>query len=100
MDDLLPFPGVEAGWRLARSAWGHGYATESAIAVLAYGFTTVDLSEILAITTARNLRSQAVMQRIGMTTDQRTTSTTLTSRTAHCAGRSSIGSYATLISRT
>jgi RimJ/RimL family protein N-acetyltransferase len=69
VDDGLPFTGVEAGWRLARSAWGHGYATESAIAVLAYGFTTVDLAEVLAITTATNLRSQAVMQRIGMTTD-------------------------------
>lgn len=69
VDDGLPFTGVEAGWRLARSAWGHGYATESAIAVLAYGFTTVDLAEILAITTATNLRSQAVMRRIGMTTD-------------------------------
>jgi RimJ/RimL family protein N-acetyltransferase len=69
VDEGLPFTGVEAGWRLARSAWGHGYATESAIAVLAYGFTTVDLAEILALTTATNLRSQAVMQRIGMTTD-------------------------------
>jgi RimJ/RimL family protein N-acetyltransferase len=69
VDEGLPFTGVEAGWRLARSAWGHGYATESALAVLAYGFTTVDLAEILALTTATNLRSQAVMQRIGMTTD-------------------------------
>ena len=37
-DDLLPFGGVEAGWRLARGAWGHGYATEAARAALTYGF--------------------------------------------------------------
>ncbi|MFH8385129.1 GNAT family N-acetyltransferase [Kitasatospora sp. NPDC018058] len=61
--------GVEIGWRLARSAWGHGYATEAARAVLAYGFDTLDLSEILALTTAANLRSQAVMRRLGMSHD-------------------------------
>ncbi|MEU7998397.1 GNAT family N-acetyltransferase [Micromonospora sp. NPDC049060] len=46
-----------------------GYATEAARAVLRYGFDTVGLPEILAITTATNLRSQAVMRRLGMTTD-------------------------------
>jgi RimJ/RimL family protein N-acetyltransferase len=69
VDDGLPVSGVEAGWRLARSAWGHGYATEAARATLAYGFGPVGLAEILAITTATNLRSQAVMRRLGMTTD-------------------------------
>ncbi|MFJ9615242.1 GNAT family N-acetyltransferase [Streptomyces noursei] len=69
VDDGLPFTGVEIGWRLARSAWGHGYATEAATAVLAYGFDTLGLPEILAVTTATNLRSQAVMRRIGMTRD-------------------------------
>jgi RimJ/RimL family protein N-acetyltransferase len=69
VDDGLPFAGVEAGWRLARSAWGHGYATEAATVALEYGFVTVGLSEILAVTTTTNLRSQAVMQRIGMTYD-------------------------------
>jgi RimJ/RimL family protein N-acetyltransferase len=69
VDEGMPFTGVEAGWRLARSAWGHGYATEAALAVLRYGFDTLRMPEILAITTRTNLRSQAVMQRIGMTTD-------------------------------
>ncbi len=69
VEDGLPFTGVEAGWRLAHSAWGHGYATEAAVAVLEYGFQTLGLDEILAITTATNVRSQAVMRRIGMTTD-------------------------------
>nr|WP_243707240.1 GNAT family N-acetyltransferase [Micromonospora sp. KC606] len=46
-----------------------GYATEAALTVLAHGFDTLGLSEILAVTTATNLRSQAVMRRIGMTRD-------------------------------
>jgi RimJ/RimL family protein N-acetyltransferase len=69
VDDGLPFTGVEAGWRLSRAAWGHGYATEAALAVLDHGFDTVGLAEILAVTTRTNARSQAVMRRIGMTTD-------------------------------
>jgi RimJ/RimL family protein N-acetyltransferase len=67
VDDGMPFTGVEIGWRLARSAWGHGYATEAARAVLTYGFDTLNLPEILAVTTATNTRSQAVMRRLGMT---------------------------------
>lgn len=69
VDDDMPFTGVEIGWRLARSAWGQGYATEAARAALAYGFDVLELPEILAVTTAANLRSQAVMRRIGMTRD-------------------------------
>ncbi|MFJ9547660.1 GNAT family N-acetyltransferase [Streptomyces erythrochromogenes] len=69
VDEDMPFTGVEAGWRLARSSWGHGFATEAALAVLAFGFETLALPEILAVTTAGNLRSQAVMRRIGMTRD-------------------------------
>ncbi|MFD7918541.1 GNAT family N-acetyltransferase [Streptomyces sp. NPDC059740] len=64
-----PFTGVETGWRLARSAWGNGYATEAALAAVEFGFTTLGLPEILAVTTATNLRSRAVMRRIGMTHD-------------------------------
>jgi RimJ/RimL family protein N-acetyltransferase len=69
VDDGLPFTGVEVGWRLARPAWGHGYATEAGRAALAFGFETLGRSEILAVTTVGNLRSQAVMQRLGMTRD-------------------------------
>ncbi|SED50890.1 Protein N-acetyltransferase, RimJ/RimL family [Streptomyces sp. 2224.1] len=69
VEEHLPFTGVEAGWRLTRPAWGHGYATEAARAALAFGFTTLALPDILAVTAATNLRSQAVMRRIGMTHD-------------------------------
>jgi len=69
VDEETPLTGVEIGWRLTRTAWGHGYATEAARAVLAFGFDTLKLDEIVALTTAANHRSQAVMRRIGMTRD-------------------------------
>ncbi|CAL9576715.1 GNAT family N-acetyltransferase [Streptomyces sp. enrichment culture] len=70
VDDDMPFTGVEAGWRLARTAWGHGYATEAARAALTFGFAQLALPEILAITTESNVRSRAVMRRLGMTRDE------------------------------
>ena len=36
IDPEMPFDGVEIGWRLARAAWGHGYATEAARACVDY----------------------------------------------------------------
>ncbi len=60
-------PAVEIGWRLARSAWGHGYATEAARAAISYGFDQVGLDEIVSFTTSTNRRSRAVMERLGMT---------------------------------
>jgi RimJ/RimL family protein N-acetyltransferase len=65
----MPVTGIEIGWRLARPAWGHGYATEAALAAMDYGFGVMGLPEIVAVAMARNLRSQAVMRRIGMTRD-------------------------------
>lgn len=62
-------PAVEVGWRFARSAWGHGYATEAARAALAYGFDELELDEIVSFTSTTNLRSRAVMERLGMTRD-------------------------------
>lgn len=69
VEEDMPFTGVEAGWRLRRSVWGHGYATEAASAAVAFGFDSLALPEILAVTTATNLRSRAVMRRIGMSRD-------------------------------
>ncbi|NBB16734.1 GNAT family N-acetyltransferase [Caulobacter sp. SLTY] len=59
-------PGVEAGWRLSRHAWGQGYASEAARASLAHGFGPLGLKSIVAFTATDNLPSQAVMTRIGM----------------------------------
>jgi RimJ/RimL family protein N-acetyltransferase len=63
-------PAVEVGWRLAKDAWGNGYATEAARASLAYGFGPAGLDEIVSFTATTNLPSQRVMQRIGMTHDE------------------------------
>jgi RimJ/RimL family protein N-acetyltransferase len=63
----LPFsPCVEVGWRLARPFWGPGLASEGAREALRCGFTRVGLTEIVSFTTTQNLRSMAVMARIGM----------------------------------
>lgn len=62
-------PAVEVGWRLARGAWGNGYATEAGRAALAYGFGEVDLEEIVSFAAVDNLRSRKVMERLGMTHD-------------------------------
>lgn len=62
-------PAVEIGWRLARAAWGQGYASEAARRALTFGFEDGNLSEIVSFTAIGNLRSQAVMARIGMTRD-------------------------------
>lgn len=65
-----PFvPCVEIGWRLARVAWGHGYATEAARAVLAHGFSALGLPEVVSFTATVNEPSVAVMRRLGMHTD-------------------------------
>lgn len=63
----LPFmPCVEIGWRLAREHWGKGFATEAARDALRFAFDELKLAEVVAFTAAINMRSQAVMRRIGM----------------------------------
>lgn len=62
-------PCYEAGWRLAHAYWGQGYASEAALAALEFGFGTLGVDEIVAVTALPNLRSQAVMRRIGMCLD-------------------------------
>ena len=62
-----PFtPCVEIGWRLAPQFWGQGYASEGARAALAYGFERLGLNEVVSFTVPANIRSRAVMKRIGM----------------------------------
>ena len=62
-------PCVEIGWRLTRSAWGKGYATEAARACLTWGFDDLGLDEIVSYAQPRNARSHSVMVRIGMRRD-------------------------------
>jgi len=62
-----PFtPCVEIGWRLAFDAWGQGYASEAAREVLRFAFEEIGLLEVVSFTANDNVRSQRVMQRIGM----------------------------------
>lgn len=67
----LPFPGLaqpphEIGWRLARAAWGHGYATEGATLALRHGFEVARLPQIVSFAALGNTASIAVMARIGL----------------------------------
>lgn len=61
-----PLVEYEIGWRLAREAWGQGYGTESARAVLDWAWAHRDMATIVAITTRENTKSRALMGRIGM----------------------------------
>ncbi|QNP50345.1 GNAT family N-acetyltransferase [Diaphorobacter aerolatus] len=63
----LPFsPCVEIGWRLARPFWGKGFASEAARLAMNVGFEILQLPQIVAFTARDNLRSRAVMMRLGM----------------------------------
>ena len=64
-------PCMEIGWRLSRPHWGFGYATEAATQILEYAFKVLRLSEVLSSTPLSNSRSLAVMQRLGMTREER-----------------------------
>jgi len=64
---LAAAPTIEVGWRLGRSAWGRGYATEAAQAALHYGFETLGVDEVVSLTAVINERSRRVMERLGMT---------------------------------
>jgi RimJ/RimL family protein N-acetyltransferase len=62
-------PAVEIGWRLMRSTWHQGYATEAAQAVVRFAFEQLELPELISMTVPDNLPSQAVMKRLGFTHD-------------------------------
>jgi len=59
--------GLEIFYSLAPGAWGHGYATEAARAVVEYGFGPLGLPEVLAEVDEGNAASVAVVRRLGMT---------------------------------
>jgi RimJ/RimL family protein N-acetyltransferase len=70
MDERLAFaPAVELGWRLAQPFWGGGIATEAAAAATAFAFDALALTELVSYTAVSNVRSQLVMQRLGMRRD-------------------------------
>ncbi|MGH6987487.1 MAG: GNAT family N-acetyltransferase [Caulobacteraceae bacterium] len=62
---------IEVGWRLRRPFWGAGYASEGAAAAISWAFDHLEVDEVVAFTSQANLRSQGVMERIGMVRDPR-----------------------------
>jgi ribosomal-protein-alanine N-acetyltransferase len=60
-------PAVEIAWRLPTQFWGRGLASEAARACLPLGFGVLKLDEIVSYTFSGNIRSEAVMTRLGMT---------------------------------
>jgi ribosomal-protein-alanine N-acetyltransferase len=53
------------GYCYSDAAWGHGYATEAARAVLQWAFDTLDLNRVQAETDTRNLASARVLEKVG-----------------------------------
>ncbi len=64
--DINGRPEVEIGYRLARSAWGHGYATEAAQAVRDFAFQTLCLKRLIALIDPHNSASIRVAEKLGM----------------------------------
>jgi RimJ/RimL family protein N-acetyltransferase len=58
---------VELGYRLRKSAWGKGYATEGSRALIRAGFTQFGVQRVVAETMAVNLASRRVMEKAGLT---------------------------------
>ncbi len=94
----LPFsPCVEIGWRLAFHQWGKGFASEAAREALHFGFNVLGLHEIVSFTAISNIRSRAVMMRLGMCecdTFEHPDVPESTGLRQHCLYRLSRGGYA------
>ncbi|HEY4174928.1 MAG TPA: GNAT family N-acetyltransferase [Rhodopila sp.] len=59
-------PEVEIGWRLGRSAWGHGYATEAARPILQHAVRTLHLPRVVADIDPANTASASVARKLGL----------------------------------
>jgi RimJ/RimL family protein N-acetyltransferase len=61
------FHETEVGWTLWRQEWGHGYATEAAVACAEFGFRELPVPYLTSCIQPENARSIAVAERLGMT---------------------------------
>lgn len=59
-------PCIDIGWRLAKTAWNKGYATEGAKRCLEFGFKKLQFDKIYSIAPVINTNSEQVMKKIGM----------------------------------
>jgi ribosomal-protein-alanine N-acetyltransferase len=59
-------PEIEVGYRFLKQHWGQGYATESALASLDFGFEELGLDRIVAVALETNLASRRVLEKCGL----------------------------------
>ena len=70
LDELEEWPGpdkIEVGFELHQAWWGHGLATEGALAALAFGFDRHGLGRIISVTAAAHAAARRVMEKLGLT---------------------------------
>lgn len=67
------WPGLEVGWALARSHWGHGYATEAGRAAIRFAWEVIGAAEVISLIDPDNGASRRVAERLEMRADGRTT---------------------------
>ncbi|MFI9719702.1 GNAT family N-acetyltransferase [Streptomyces sp. NPDC052396] len=65
-------PAVEIGWRLGRSYWGRGLATEGARAVLDFALRERDLARVVSVHHTGNTASERIMLKLGMRRERET----------------------------
>ena len=99
----LPFsPCIEIGWRLAVEYWGKGYAVEGARGALRVGFEMLALPEIVSFAALGNVRSRAVMKKLGMLDTGTVFEHPLLDENAplreHCLYRLSLGQWQGIVS--
>jgi RimJ/RimL family protein N-acetyltransferase len=57
---------MELGYRLRRAAWGRGYATEGARALVRKGFAELGVERVVATAYAEHLASRRVLEKVGL----------------------------------
>lgn len=65
--EICRTPRVEVGYRLARSFWGRGYATEAGAALVRYAFERLNVPHVYAFADVRNAASNRVLEKLGLT---------------------------------
>jgi RimJ/RimL family protein N-acetyltransferase len=66
------WPGLEVGWTLARSRWGHGLATEAGRAAVDWAFAELATDRVISLIAPDNHRSRRVVERLGGSREGRT----------------------------
>ncbi|MFI0739433.1 GNAT family N-acetyltransferase [Streptomyces sp. NPDC021100] len=75
LPDFLPdvLPAVQITWRLGRSFWGQGYASEAAQATLEFALQDRGLDRVVGIVRPGDGASQNVLRKLGMEPERATT---------------------------